>query len=151
MRRVAVSSLPLRRVGASLNSSAATTRGLTEQAAHRRSLCTTCLANRHNTSAGRSRPLPNILTQQTRNGGQRRTASAVATATEGNRGREPESRKEFGGAREANEKAAAKDEHGPIQEYDRRVDNGILRNDEHQRGKFALPGADIGRGERITC
>ncbi|KAI3528529.1 AFG1-like ATPase [Colletotrichum filicis] len=136
MRRAAASSLPLRRVGASLNGSAATTRGITEQAVNRRSLCTTCLANRHNTSAGRLRPLPSILTQQTRNGGQRRTASAVATATEGNRGREPESRKQFGGARGANEKAAAKDEHGPIQEYDRRVDNGILRNDEHQRGNL---------------
>ncbi|KAK1507090.1 AFG1-like ATPase [Colletotrichum costaricense] len=136
MRRAAASSLPLRRVGASLNGSAAPTRGITEQAVNRRSLCTTCLANRHNTSAGRLRPLPSILTQQTRNGGQRRTASAVATATEGNRGREPESRKQFGGARGANEKAAAKDEHGPIQEYDRRVDNGILRNDEHQRGNL---------------
>ncbi|KAK1728908.1 AFG1-like ATPase [Colletotrichum acutatum] len=114
MRRAAVSSLPLRRVGASLNGSAATNRGLTQQAALRRSLCTTCLASRQNTSARRLRPSPRILTQQTRNGAQRRTASAVATATEGNR--------------------AAKDEHGPIQEYDRRVDNGILRNDEHQRG-----------------
>lgn len=144
MRRAAASSFPLRQVGASLNGSAATNRGLTQQAILRRSLCTTCLASRHITSARRFRPSPSILTQQTRNGGQRRTASAVATATEGNRGEEPESPKEFGGAREANEKAAAKDDHGPIQEYDRRVDNGILRNDEHQRGKFALPVADIG-------
>ncbi|KAL2876393.1 ATPase [Colletotrichum sp. CLE4] len=114
MRRAAASSLPLRRVGASLNGSAATTRGLTEQAVLRRSLCTTCLASRQNTSAGRFRPSSRILAQYTRNGGQKRTASAVATATEGNR--------------------AANDDHGPIQEYDRRVDNGILRNDEHQRG-----------------
>ncbi|KAK1635181.1 AFG1-like ATPase-domain-containing protein [Colletotrichum phormii] len=114
MRRAAASSLPLRRVGASLNGSAATTRGLTEQAALRRSLCTSCLASRQNTSAGRFRPSTSILAQHTRNGGQKRAASAVATVTEGNR--------------------AAKDDHGPIQEYDRRVDNGILRNDEHQRG-----------------
>lgn len=26
---------------------------------------------------------------------------------------------------------------GPLEEYDRRVDAGILRNDEHQRGELA--------------
>ncbi|OHE95711.1 AFG1-like ATPase [Colletotrichum orchidophilum] len=86
MRSAAAYSLPLRRLGASLNGSAATTRGLTKQAALRRSLCTTCLASRNNTSARRFRPSPSILTQHTRNGGQKRAASAVATATEGNRG-----------------------------------------------------------------
>ncbi|KAF4816599.1 Protein AFG1 [Colletotrichum siamense] len=30
--------------------------------------------------------------------------------------------------------SVTRDDFGPIQEYDRRVDNGILRNDEHQRG-----------------
>ena len=31
--------------------------------------------------------------------------------------------------------AANTEDIGPIQEYDRRVANGLLRNDEHQRGK----------------
>lgn len=26
---------------------------------------------------------------------------------------------------------------GPLEEYDRRVDAGVLRNDEHQRGEWA--------------
>ncbi|KAI6297098.1 hypothetical protein MCOR32_001228 [Pyricularia oryzae] len=45
--------------------------------------------------------------------GQRRRASAVASATVEN---------------------TNKDATSPMQEYDRRVDEGILRNDEHQRG-----------------
>ena len=31
--------------------------------------------------------------------------------------------------------AANAEDIGPIQEYDRRVANGLLRNDEHQRGE----------------
>jgi len=31
---------------------------------------------------------------------------------------------------------------GPLEEYDQRVNEGILRNDEHQRGEFALRFAD---------
>ncbi|KAK4144604.1 AFG1-like ATPase-domain-containing protein [Dichotomopilus funicola] len=45
--------------------------------------------------------------------GQRRSASAVAAAAVEN---------------------ANPEDIGPIQEYDRRVDSGVLRNDEHQRG-----------------
>jgi len=30
---------------------------------------------------------------------------------------------------------------GPMQEYDARVDHGILRNDEHQRGAYVQPAA----------
>lgn len=30
---------------------------------------------------------------------------------------------------------------GPLEEYDRRVDAGILRNDEHQRGESDMNGA----------
>ncbi len=31
------------------------------------------------------------------------------------------------------------DDIGPIQEYDRRVDSGFLRNDEQQRGELIPP------------
>lgn len=46
-------------------------------------------------------------------GGQKRHASALAVATEENKNHE---------------------DIGPIQEYDRRVEAGLIRNDEHQRG-----------------
>lgn len=32
---------------------------------------------------------------------------------------------------------STQDDFGPMQEYDRRVDGGLLRNDEHQRGTGA--------------
>lgn len=42
----------------------------------------------------------------------------------------------MGGKGAANVPTAANEEDiGPIQEYDRRVDSGVLRNDEHQRGE----------------
>lgn len=33
------------------------------------------------------------------------------------------------------------DDFGPLQEYDRRVNAGLLRNDEHQRGEKLFPSA----------
>lgn len=35
------------------------------------------------------------------------------------------------------------DTFGPLQEYDRRVDSGLLRNDEHQRGRFCYPECQV--------
>ncbi|WYZ46364.1 hypothetical protein EsH8_IX_000589 [Colletotrichum jinshuiense] len=104
--RGAASSLPLRRLGASPPIAR-----LPRQIALRRSLCTSCL---YRTNTSNSRLCASIPTQYTGNGGQRRAASTVAAATEGN--------------------TVKGDNHGPIQEYDRRVDSGVLRNDEHQRG-----------------
>ncbi|KAF4845713.1 Protein AFG1 [Colletotrichum siamense] len=112
MRGVAASSsLPLRR----LCLSPPLARSLPRQPTPRRTLCTACLASR--TSANKPRttvaqcfPAPQYASYA----GQRRAASAVAAATEGSN--------------------VTRDDFGPIQEYDRRVDNGILRNDEHQRG-----------------
>ncbi|KAF9870313.1 mitochondrial ATPase [Colletotrichum karsti] len=112
MRGVAVaasSSLPLRRLCLS-----PVARSLPRQTALRRSVCTSCLANRRTATGTRATITQRIPAQYSRNVEQRRTASAVAAATEGN--------------------SVTSDNFGPIQEYDRRVDNGILRNDEHQRG-----------------
>lgn len=35
------------------------------------------------------------------------------------------------------------DDFGPIQEYDRRVAEGRLKNDEHQRGNFPFPNETV--------
>ncbi|OLN97457.1 Protein AFG1 [Colletotrichum chlorophyti] len=105
MRGVFASSLPLRGIRAS------PVARLPQRIALHRTLCTSCLGSR--TSTGRSH-LKSIPRQYRPSTEQRRTASAVAAATEGN--------------------TSTRDSHGPIQEYDRRVDEGLLRNDEHQRG-----------------
>lgn len=64
--------------------------------------------------------------------GQRRSASAVAAAAVENGTREESLLKGNG---ETDITVANPEDIGPIQEYDRRVDSGILRNDEHQRGE----------------
>jgi len=58
-------------------------------------------------------PAPRVAYPAVLVAGQRRRASVVADATVKNENR---------------------DDIGPIQEYDRRVDAGLIRNDEHQRG-----------------
>ncbi|KAJ0167726.1 Protein AFG1 [Colletotrichum tanaceti] len=109
--RGASPSLPLRRLGA-LPAAAATPRSLSRPNILRHSLCTSCQTNQvNNTRASRFACIPK---GHSKNVVQRRAASTVADATEGN--------------------TTSTDHHGPIQEYDRRVDTGILRNDEHQRG-----------------
>lgn len=39
----------------------------------------------------------------------------------------------------SNKPTGNSDDIGPIQEYDRRVDQGLLRDDEHQRGLVDIP------------
>jgi peroxisome-assembly ATPase len=64
---------------------------------------------------------------------QRRTAS-VATASTGN-GRSADKCAIIDGGRGADRLNTVDHDHfGPMQEYDRRVDEGILRDDDHQRG-----------------
>jgi hypothetical protein len=40
---------------------------------------------------------------------------------------------------------------GPLAEYDRRVDNGLLRNDEHQRGEARTYTPHAREKDRIVC
>ncbi|KAK2059234.1 AFG1-like ATPase [Colletotrichum caudatum] len=102
---------PLSRLGV-LPVAVATARSLPRHNALRHSLCTSCLATRTDTI--QSRHFARIPREFSANRAQRRAASTLSAATEGN--------------------SIAKDHHGPLQEYDRRVDTGVLRNDEHQRG-----------------
>ncbi|KAK4240539.1 AFG1-like ATPase-domain-containing protein [Achaetomium macrosporum] len=76
-------------------------------------------------TASRS-PLPTFNTEH------RRRASAVAVATEENSA--CNGRTAWADGRADAGPTANTEDIGPIQEYDRRVANGLLRNDEHQRG-----------------
>ncbi|KAK3318864.1 AFG1-like ATPase-domain-containing protein [Apodospora peruviana] len=89
-----------------------------------RTLCTACAALTEPTGQRRSvapkghlrpvkRPSSRVVFPAAFVTGQRRRASVVADAAIEN---------------------VNTDDIGPIQEYDRRVDNGLIRNDEHQRG-----------------
>ncbi|KAI5866686.1 AFG1-like ATPase-domain-containing protein [Durotheca rogersii] len=92
----------------------------------RRRLCTRCLLTTRTGESGRSRAArsptagrrlsaaANLLTQPPLSPSRFRQLATVVTASA--------------------EKANAPDHHGPIQEYDRRVSQGRLREDQHQRG-----------------
>ncbi len=81
---------------------------------------------------------PRIVVPATFAAGQRRRASAVAAATiENSASTGGDERLGLENQTDAYSTANAEDI-GPIQEYDRRVDNHLLRNDEHQRGESQL-------------
>ncbi|KAF6813710.1 AFG1-like ATPase [Colletotrichum sojae] len=123
----APSALPLRR----LCTLPPVARTLPRHTALCRPLCTSCLARRPNAPNTRPRIAQGVTAHHTRIAGQRRAASVVAAATETDNSGHLEA---DGGSARANTETVKRDDFGPIQEYDRRVDNGILRNDEHQRG-----------------
>jgi protein AFG1 len=81
----------------------------------------------------RSRTASHVVVPAAFSSGQRRGASAAAAATVENSA--------FSGAMKGlnlktdGRATANVEDIGPIQEYDRRVDSGLLRNDEHQRGR----------------
>lgn len=88
----------------------------------RRNICTKCLITRAGDrrrnatkfSAAGHRPLPVALTRSALSLSKFRQFASVGAATA--------------------EKAQVPDNHGPMQEYDRRVKEGLLREDPHQRG-----------------
>lgn len=109
----------------------------------RRSICTACRLARsqQQTSAiplrvrQSSRPSARIILPATFTAGQRRRAS-VASATIENCTKD--SAHDPTKQHRLTSYPVNTEDIGPIQEYDRRVQLGLIRNDEHQRGEFLV-------------
>lgn len=108
--------------------------------ARRRALCTTCRtlgAPQQRNTAGSSsdlrqaslnRPTARIIFPATFTAGSRRKASVSSAAVDGKEATQGP------WVHLTNSRTVETPPYGPLQEYDRRVNLGLLRNDEHQRG-----------------
>ena len=123
----------------------ATPRGtrVVPSAASQRTLCTVCALNAP--SHGRAsasnhqvrlvkRPASRVILPAVFTAGQRRRASVVSDAAVEN-GTYVRRVAPGSPGLDLPSSAVNTDDIGPIQEYDRRVDAGLIRNDNHQRGK----------------
>lgn len=121
-------------------------------------LCTVCAPNnaprspqppalRSPLSLAKSPNTSRVILPAVFTAGQRRRASVVADAVVENGTSQNLS---SSGTRDTDLLSAVNsDDFGPIQEYDRRVDAGLIRNDNHQRGKPPYPSTLISKPSQL--